>query len=498
MASIELIDTTVRDGNQSLWGATGLKTAMMLQIAPVMDRVGFSTIDFTTSTHMAVAVRYQRENPWERIRLMREAMPNTPLSFLTTGMRFISWEVASPEMMQLAFGLLANCGIRRFAIMDPMNDTSAMSAMALLARNAGIETVVAALTYTVSPIHDDAYFEARASELVGSGRFDRLYIKDPGGLLTPERARTLIPAIRGATAPTGLELHSHCTIGLAPFSYLVGAETGIDALHVAAKPVANGPSQPSAERTVANLRDLGHRVDVDDAALADMSSYFATLADAEGLEQGKPQEFDTSYFRHQLPGGMLGTMRRQLSEIKRLHLLPRVLEEVERVRAELGYPIMVTPFSQVVGAQAVMNVVSESRYESVPDEVIRYVIGRFGKPAMQLDPNVEDRIRSGARARELEAEPGMAPLPELRKRIGTQLSDEEFLLRATMPGDQVDAMLAAGPARRSYDPHVRPAIELLRGLAERKGLRHVVIETKGIRVACSTSGAPSSGPEVVS
>jgi oxaloacetate decarboxylase alpha subunit len=156
MASIELIDTSVRDGNQSLWGATGLKTAMMLEIAPTMDRVGFSAIDFTTSTHMAVAVRYQRENPWERIRLMREAMPKTPLSFLTTGMRFISWEVANLEVMQLAFRLLANCGIRRFQIMDPMNDTSAMSEIAALAGKAGIEKVVGALTYTVSPMHDDA------------------------------------------------------------------------------------------------------------------------------------------------------------------------------------------------------------------------------------------------------------------------------------------------------------------------------------------------------
>ena len=498
MASIELIDTTVRDGNQSLWGATGLTTAMMLEIAPVMDRVGFSAIDFTTSTHMAVAVRYQRENPWERIRLMHEAMPNTPLSFLTTGMRFISWEVANSEVMQLAFGLLTNSGIRRFAIMDPMNDTAAMSTMAALARKAGVETVVGALTYTVSPIHDDAYYVARAGELVGSGRFDRLYIKDPSGLLTPERARTLIPAIRRATASMGLELHSHCTIGLAPFSYLVGAESGINALHVAVKPLANGPSQPSAERTVANLRDLGHQIDIDDAALAEMSTYFGALADAEGLEQGRPQEYDTSYFRHQMPGGMLGTMRRQLAEIKRLHLLPQVLEEAERVRAELGYPIMVTPFSQIVGAQAVMNVVNGGRYEAVPDEVIRYVIGRFGKPAMKLEPNVEDRIRSGARAKELEAEAGMAPLSELKKRIGPHFSDEEFLLRATMPGDQVDAMLAAGPARRGYNPSLRPAIELLRGLASRRHLRHVIIETKDVRVECSASATARPHSEATS
>ena len=239
---IGLIDTTVRDGNQSLWGATGLTTPMLLSIAPVMDRVGFAAIDFTTSTHMAVAVRYQKQNPWERIRLVREAMPRTPLSFLTTGMRFISWETASPELMQLAFTRLVASGIRRFAIMDPMNDTGAMAAMAVLARKAGVETIVAALTYTVSPFHDDRYFVSRTAELIASKRFDGLYLKDPGGLLTPERARTLLPLVRKASPGVPLELHSHCTIGLAPFSYLEAARAGVDALHTAVSPLANGAS----------------------------------------------------------------------------------------------------------------------------------------------------------------------------------------------------------------------------------------------------------------
>jgi oxaloacetate decarboxylase alpha subunit len=483
MAHIDLVDTTVRDGNQSLWGATGLTTAMMLEIAPVMNRVGFSAIDFTTSTHMAVAVRFQRENPWERIRLFREATPQTPLSFLTTGMRFISWEIAGHDVMELAFTLLMRAGIRRFAIMDPMNDTRAMETVAGLARRAGGETIVAALTYTVSPVHTDAYFAQRAAEIVATGRFDRLYIKDPGGLLTPERARTLVAAVKAAIGDCPLELHSHCTIALAPFSYLEGVGQGVTTLHTAAGPLANGSSQPSAERVVGNLRNLGHTVDVDDQALAEMSAYFEALADAEGLEKGKPQEYDASYFSHQMPGGMLGTLRRQLGEMKRSALLPQVLEEVARVRAELGYPIMVTPFSQVVGTQAVMNIVGSGRYDNVPDEVIRYVIGRFGKPAMPLDANVEDRIRSSARAKELAAEPVMAPLPELRRKVGAHLPDEEFLLRAVMPGDQVDAMLAAGPARRRYNPALKPAMDLLRGLLKKDDVRHVAVEGKGVRIA---------------
>ncbi|MCI9867320.1 hypothetical protein RHIZ_15300 [Rhizobium skierniewicense] len=482
MSKVELVDTTVRDGNQSLWGATALKTGMQAAIAPVIGRVGFAAVDLTTSTHMAVAVRFQKENPWERIRVMRELMPSTKLSFLTTGMRFISWESASQELMQLAFKLLVNCGIDRFAIMDPMNDTSAMIAMAKLVGKSGIYDCNAALTYTVSPFHDDAYYARKTSELAASGSFSRMYLKDPGGLLTPERARTLLPAIQAGKGQMPLELHSHCTIGLAPFSYMAAAEMGIDALHVAAGPAANGTSQPAAERVVANLRHMGHSVDVDDEALAQMSAYFQALADAEGLECGVPQEFDASYFKHQMPGGMLGTMKRQLSEMKRLHLLPQVLEETERVRAELGYPIMVTPFSQVVGTQAVMNVLSGKRYENVPDEVIRYVSGRFGKPGSPLDPEVEDRIKSSRRAKELEAEAQMASLPELRARFGKDLSDEEFLLRAVMPGEQVDAMIAAGPAARSYDPASNTQLELLRGLAKRKNYRQIVVETKGVRL----------------
>lgn len=482
MAKIELIDVTMRDGNQSLWGATGLNTAMMASIAPTVDRVGFHAIDFITSTHMAVAVRYLKENPWERIRLIRAAMPRTPLSFLTTGMRFISWEIASPELMELSFRLLAQAGIRRFAVMDPMNDATAMNGVAKLTRKTGVPEVVAALTYTVSPLHDDAFFAEKARQLAASGEFDAIYIKDPGGLLTPERTRTLMPALTSAIGAATLELHSHCNIGLAPFSYLAGVENGVTRLHVAARPLANGTSLPPAEQMVANLRDDGHQLDIDDEALGQMSAYFAALASAEGLEPGRPQEFDRRYFRHQMPGGMLTTLKRQLSEMKRPELLDQALDEVERVRAELGYPIMVTPFSQVVGTQAVMNVISGERYARLPDEVIRYALGRFGSPAAPLDANVLDKVHASARAKELANEPGMASLDELRGRLGRHLSDEELLLRATMPADQVDAMLAAGPMELRYDPNTRPLVRLIEELASRKDLGEIVFERPGLRL----------------
>lgn len=482
MPAISLIDTSLRDGNQSLWGATGLDTAMMLGIAPVLDRVGFDAVDFTTSTHMAVAVRFHRENPWERIRLMRAAMPDTPLGFLTTGLRFISWETASEEVMSLAFRLLAQAGIRRFAVMEPMNEVAALLGCARLVRQATGQDVVAALTYTVSPIHDDEYFASRAAQLAAEPIVTRLYLKDPGGLLTPERARTLLPALKARLGDKPLELHSHQTIGLAQFTYAEAPALGVSCLHTASAPLANGTSQPSTESTLSNLEVAGVDTALDRQALQQYSDWLLRVADAEGLAPGVPSEYDARHFRHQLPGGMIGTMRRQLRELRQEHRWEQVTEEVARVRAELGYPIMVTPFSQVVGTQAVMNVVGAGRYASVPDQVIRYVLGRFGTPTHPVDPDVADRILSLPRARELAGEPGMSGLDDLRARHGRTLADEELLLRAVMPAEQVDAMLEAGPAARDYNPEARPLMKLLRGLRDLPPAEELRIERPGLRL----------------
>lgn len=482
MADIQLIETSLRDGNQCVWAALGLDTARTLTIAPVMDRVGFKAIDFTTSTHMGVAVRYKRQDPWERIRLMVAATPRTPLQFMSTGFRFISWETASPEFMGLAFRVLARNGIRRFCLADPMNDADSNIACARMVKQGGGDCVIVALVFTISPIHDDAYYAERARKLAACADVDALYIKDPGGLLSPKRAATLIPAIRAHIGGKPLELHSHCTIGLAEHTYMDAPDLGVSALQCASGAAADGISNPPSGRIVANLRSLGHTVDLDTEALAQVESYFTRLAEAEGLARGSPQGFDAAYQHHQLPGGMVGTMRRHLQESRISHLESAVIEELGRVRQELGWPIVMTPFSQILLTQAVMNVTSGGRYVVVPDELIRYAIGRFGKPTVPIEPEVMDRIASLPRARELEAEPFMAPVEELRRKLGEGLSDEEFLLRATMPQTQVDAMLAAGPAPRSYDPSSRPVTDLIRKLTARRDLSHVLVEKPGFRL----------------
>lgn len=494
-APLDFIDTTLRDGNQSLWGAVGLRTGMMLEIAADLDRVGYRAIDFSTSTHMAVTVRFHKENPWERIRLMKARMPRTPLSFLSTGMRFISWETAHPELMALSYKLLVRNGIERFMVMDPMNNMQAVTDSANAIAAAGGREIVGAIVYTVSPIHDDAHFAAAARQLATLPSITRVYLKDPGGLLTPERARTLLPALHMALGGKPLELHSHCTIGLAPFTYAEAPELGVQTLHTAARPLGNGSSQPAIENVVANLRSKGVAVDLDMEAVARISSYFEKLAAAEGLATGVPQEYDVRYFQHQLPGGMIGTMRRQLREMRQEHRLPDVFEEVERVRRELGYPIMVTPFSQVVGTQAVMNVLAPERYANVPDEVIRYVLGKFGTPPAPMDPNVRDRIEQLPRARELAKQAPMPELSELRRRFDARLSDEEFLLRATMPAEQVDAMVAAGPTRETYSAVASPLEKLITELSKRPDVSHARFERDGFLVDLRSHRATSApGP----
>jgi len=483
MADIQLVDTSIRDGNQSLWGATGLKTAHILQIAPIMDRVGFRALDFSSSTHMGVSVRTHQENPWELIRLAHAAAPNTPLQFIGSGLRFISWQPAHPDLIQLVYDRLVVAGMSRFVILDPMHDMQAVLRTARMLRQAGAGETIAALTYTISAVHDDGFYAGLAGQMAACPDIDRVYVKDPAGLLTPERARTLIPAIRtrlGAAKP--LELHSHCTIGLSPLTCLAAADLGVSDLHVACGSLANGTSLPNAQRIVANLRELGHTVDIDDRLLAVVADYFTRLARVESLPAGTPQEYDASFLRHQVAGGTMTTTRRQLDELGLGDRFGAVMEEVSRVRAELGYPIMVTPFPQMVCGQALYNVIGAERYANVSDQVIRYVLGRFGRPTAPVDPDVADRILSRSRARELMAEPPPPAPGELRNRFGSGISDEEFLLRATMPAGEVDAMLAAGPARRHYNPDLKPVLDLLAGLAERHGVSGVVVDKPGFRL----------------
>ena len=479
MTAVEIVDTTTRDGNQSLWSATGLTTADLVAIAPTLDRVGFHAADFTSSTHMAVAVRFHREDPWERLRLVRAAMPNTPLSFITTGMRFITWVPADEDVMRLAFRCVARNGIRRFQFADPSNDPVRLRRVAAMAHEEGVEEVVIGLTYSISEVHTHAYYAERAAALTDCDDMDGLYLKDPGGLLTPAAVGELAPHFVAAARGRNVELHSHCTIGLAPFVYMEGLRAGFRVLHTAVAPLARGTSNPAAETTLRDLEAEGftHSLDLD--ALAAVSEHFRELGIAKGLPFGVPQEFDATYYHHQLAGGMVSTTRRMLEELRRPELFDAVLEEVGRVRAEMGYPIIVTPVSQLVATQAVRNVIDDERWSTVSDETVRYFLGHYGEPAAPVAPDIAERVLSRPRAEELRAlEP--LHLEGARERFGQRISDEELLLRLTMPEEQVDAMLAAPREREGPRPTAvragQPVVTLLSEVAKRSSITHLRVE----------------------
>ncbi len=447
MTVIEFVDTTTRDGNQSLWSATGLTTPDVVAIAPTLDRVGYHALDFTSSTHMAVSVRFHHEDPWERIRLVSQAMPATPLGMITTGMRFISWVPCDEEVMRLSFRLVARNGIRRLQFADPSNEPARLKRLAAMAHQEGIEEVVIGLTYSISEVHTHSYYAQRAAELSDCADMDRLYLKDPGGLLTVDAVRELAPHFLSSAGQRQTELHSHCTIGLAPYVYVEGVKAGFQVVHTASGPLSRGTSQPEALNTARNLEATGYSHHLDVEAQAVVSEHFAEIARAKELPVGAPREFDALYYTHQLPGGMVTTTRRMLEEIGRPQLFDAVLDEVTEVRAEMGYPIIVTPVSQLIASQAARNVIDKERWTHISNETVRYFLGHYGEPPAPVDPAIAERVLDRPQARKLR---DLKPitLDGAREKFGTRISDEELLLRLTMPVEQVDAMTAA-PASRA-------------------------------------------------
>jgi oxaloacetate decarboxylase alpha subunit len=493
---IELVDVSLRDGNQSLWGATGLRTAHIAQIAPVMNRAGFRALDYSSSTAMGVSVRVHREDPWELLRITRAAMPDTRLQFIGTGFRFISWERAHPDVIALVYRCLIRNGMDRFVVLDPTHDVDAMRATARIIKQAGGTgaEVIAALTYTISAVHDDAFYAGLAAQYAACPDIDRAYIKDPAGILTPERAAALIPAVQAALRGKPLELHSHASLGLSPRTCLLAAGLGVGVLQVGCGALGNGTSLPDAQELVANLRATGHTVDIDDRLVEVIARYFDAVADAEGLPKGRARGFDAAFLDHQVAGGVMTTTRRQLRELGMEHRFDELMAEITRVRAELGYPIMVTPFPQMVIGQALANLLGAAqpgavqarrgaRYDTVPDQVIRYVLGTFGKPTAPVDPGVLAKILDRPRARELAGEPEPLDVAALRRRFGQRISEEELALRFGMPAAEVDAMNAAPRPVTHHNPGAVPVLRLLHELGQRPPVARLTVDKPGFRLS---------------
>jgi len=480
--SIGIIDTTLRDGQQCLW-ATRMTAAMMAPIARTMDEIGYDMIDFMAPVQFDVCVRYLRENPWEKARKFRELFVNTPLRGYCRSKSLTGFSLEPDDLVELWIQRLHANGFRVVGTLDALFDVDNMLVSIREAKRLGMYSV-GALVFCDSPVHTDEMYARTAKRLVLEGNVDGIMIKDSGGLLTPDRIRTLVPALRAAIGDRKLELHGHCNTALAPLVYLEGAALGVDQLHASIAPLASGPAQPSIQLTNKNLSVLGYGTSMNMSRVDEVSDYLIDLARREGFPMPPPQEYDAFHYKHQMPGGMIENWKYQLGQAGLLDRFDEILDEIVLVREELGWPIMVTPFSQILAVQAMLNVVSGKRYGTVPDEVKMYALGHFGKLLAPVHPEILDRIvENGSKSIPIippESEPG---LPRLRKSY-PKLNDDDLILRYMFHGDEYNQMLSAGPLNLST-PGNSPVAELIKGCATRDSLRQLIAQKGETRVSFS-------------
>ena len=446
--TIEVIDQTLRDGPQSWWGMRMTKS-IGLPIAGELDRTGFHTIDLVGSSIFEVLVRHCKEDPWDQLISLSKAMPRSTVRAGTRSNGIVTFGLTADSVMDLWLERLCAHGIGSFWIYDGLFNIPKIARLAKVARSLGAQAVPCIL-FADSPFHTDQYYADRTRELVALG-IDGIELEDAAGLLTPERVRTLVAAIKKEAGDLPVEVHFHSNNALAPVNYLEAVLAGADRVHTASRPLAAGVSLPSTENTIANLRYAGFGVDIDDSRLATVEQHLLNVAGIDDLPVGQPAEFALFQYRHQLPGGMAGTFKAQLQDRGMADRFEEVLDEMSLIRAELGYPVMATPFSQLVGTQAVLNVVTGTRYSVVPDEVLLYVNGFYGAPVAPLDQNVLDKIMSGPKARTYaEWEPPQPELSELRKKFGGDIDDDELILRLLVPQHDIDVMRATPPRTVDY------------------------------------------------
>jgi oxaloacetate decarboxylase alpha subunit len=422
---------------------------------------------------MEWCIRHQKENPWDRVRLIAKAMPNTPL---IVGGVLRNFGNVPDSITEFWAKKIAAAGARRIRINDPCHDITEISKAIKWSNAAGLTTMVA-LIYSYSPVHTDEYYARKALAIAKAGA-KRIFIKDVDGLLTPERTQTLVPAILRNIDGIPLEIHGHCTTGLAPICYLEAIKLGVQSVHTAVSPLANGPSQPSTENILKNVHRLGFSTNLNEKALKAVADHFRYVAHREGLPTGLPVEYDLFQYEHQVPGGMMANYSAELSKRGLEHRLEEFLEEIALIRKELGYPIMVTPLSQYIGAQAILNHTAGERYKIVTDETIKYVLGHYGELAAPVDKEVMDKIMKLPRTKELlNWEPPQRSIEEVRQEFRPELSDEEFLLRVLTSNQKaVDEVLAAGPQNYDYPRGDKPVLALVRELTRRKDSAYIHIE----------------------
>lgn len=409
MSKIHVTELVLRDGHQSMI-ATRLRTEDMLPICGQLDAVGFWSLEAWGGATFDACVRFLKEDPWERLKLLRKALPNTPINMLLRGQNLLGYRHYSDDVVHAFVKQAANAGVDVFRIFDAMNDIRNLKTSVEAVKNAK-KHAIGTLSYTTSPVHDVAYFVKLAKELENMG-CDSIGIKDMAGLLTPMLAGELVKALKQAVK-LPVHMHSHATSGLASMVLLKSIENGVDIIDTCNSSFAEGASHPSTESLVAALKGTEYDTGLDLAKLQEITAYFREVRKKYWQFESEFTGIDTRALVNQVPGGMISNLSNQLKEQGALNRMDEVLAEIPRVREDLGLPPLVTPTSQIVGTQAVLNVLTGSRYKSITNEVKNYLLGQYGQAPATV--NVEVRKMAIGDAEVISCRPADLIAPEMAK-----------------------------------------------------------------------------------
>ncbi len=431
MPKIEITDVILRDAHQSLI-ATRMRTEDMLPICDKLDQVGYWSLECWGGATYDACIRFLKEDPWERLRKLREALPNTRTQMLLRGQNLLGYRHYADDVVHAFVLKAAENGIDVFRIFDALNDTRNMRTAIEATVEAG-KHAQGAISYTVSPVHDIEGFVAMARELADMGCHS-IAIKDMAGLLTPYVTADLVKAIK-AEVDLPLQIHSHSTSGLAAMCHLKAIENGAERVDTAISSWSGGTSHPPTESLVAGLRGTGYDTGLDLELLQEIGMYFYEVRKKYHQFESEFTGVDTRVQVNQIPGGMISNLANQLKEQNALDRMQEVMEEIPRVRKDLGYPPLVTPTSQIVGTQAVLNVLTGERYQTITNEVKLYLQGGYGRAPGPV--NEELRRKAVGDQEIIDVRPADLIPPELeqlRREIGDLAeSDEDVLTYAMFP-----------------------------------------------------------------
>ncbi|MEE3443389.1 MAG: sodium-extruding oxaloacetate decarboxylase subunit alpha [Methanobrevibacter sp.] len=386
---VQLMETALRDAHQSLL-ATRMRTRDMTPIAEEMDKVGYFAIEAWGGATFDSCIRYLNEDPWERLRSIKEKLSRTPLQMLVRGQNLVGYKHYPDDIVTKFIEKSYENGVDNFRVFDALNDVRNMEQCIKVAKQQGAH-VQGTLSYTISPVHNVDTFVEIAKELEAL-ECDSLAIKDMAGLITPASVYELVSRLKEETDLL-IDLHSHCTSGMTPVSYYAACQAGVDILDTAISPLAWGTSQPPTESIVAALQGTEFDTGLDLKVLNQIKKYFEDIREKYGsLIDPISERIDTDVLLYQIPGGMLSNLISQLKEQNALDRYNDVLDEMPRVRADMGYPPLVTPTSQIVGIQSVMNVLSGERYKTVSNEVKEYMKGNYGRSPAPVNSEIYKKI----------------------------------------------------------------------------------------------------------